>query len=136
MIAGDWNVTPTHTKDRSTHSDKTYSRSRDITYQFAKELDLRDIWRDRNPDVAMYLCYSSAHKPYSHIDLFMVSASIASRVKGCVNDSILISDHAPNSLVHVDPGWMQDPRKWLDQRWLQNTELLTILDGQIDLFFH
>ena len=136
MIAGDWNVTLCPTEDRSTRSDKTHSKSREVIHQFAKDLNLRDIWRDRNPGVSAYSCYSATFKTYSRIDLFLVSASLVSRIKDCVYDSILISDHAPNSLVYVDPGRMRDPPKWrFEHRWLQNPEIISFLGEQIDTYF-
>ena len=136
IMAGDWNVALHPVKDRSTHLDKTHSKSREVIHHFAKDLNLRDIWRDRNPDVVMYSCYSSTYKTYSRIDFFMVSLSLADKVRNCGYDSILISDHAPNSLVYVDPGRLRDPPKWrFEQRWLQNPELVTYMGEQIDLYF-
>ena len=43
LMAGDWNVTLNPVKDRSTHLDKTHSKSREVIHQFAKDLNLRDI---------------------------------------------------------------------------------------------
>ena len=84
----------------------------------------------------MYSCFSNTHKTYSRIDYFLVSASLVCKVKDCMYDSILISDHAPNSIVYVDPGLLRDPPKWKFQhKWLQDSDLIAFLGKQIDLYF-
>lgn len=51
-----------------------------------------------------------------------------SKIKDCKYDSILISDHAPNSLCYVDPGLKKDQPKWrLQQKWLQDPDLISFL---------
>ena len=119
-IAGDFNCTLDPHKDRSSHLDKTHNRSRNIIHHFIKSLNLRDVWRDRNPDVSFYSCFSSTYKSYSRIDYYLVSASLMSKIKDCTYDSILVSDHAPNSLKYVDPGLKKDPPRWrVKQQWLR-----------------
>lgn len=59
-----------------------------------------------------------------------------SRIKECNYDSILISDHTPNSLSYVDPGLKKDPPKWrLQQKWLRDPDLISFLEAQTDLYF-
>ena len=112
IISGDWNCTLVPDKDRSSQSDKSHRRSREIIHQFIEELNLKDIWREKYPDAKAYSCHSKTFGSYSRIDYFLISASLAYKIKDCVYDSILISDHAPNSLIYVDPGLWRDPPKW------------------------
>lgn len=119
IIAGDFNCTLDPNKDKSTHSDSSHNKSRAIIHQFIKNLNLGDIWRDRNPGVAMYSCFSKTHYTYSRIDYFLVSASLIAKIKDCNHDSILISNHATNNLVYVDPGQLRDPPK----NWNRKLEL-------------
>ena len=136
IIAGDWNCALVPEKDRSTHLDKTHNKSREIIHQFIKDLNLIDIWRKKYPDASVYSCFSKTHGSYSRIDYFLVSATLAYKIRDCTYDSILISDHAPNSLVYVDPGLRRDPPKWKFQpKWLQDPVLMEFLDKQIDLYF-
>lgn len=98
-----------------------------------KELNLRDIWRDRNPEVTVYSCFSGTHNSYSRIDYFLISACLACKIKDCNYESILILDHATNNLVYVDPGQQRDPLKWkFQQKWLQDPDLISFLGKQID----
>lgn len=133
IIAGDFNCTLDPSKDRSTHLDTTNTKSRAVIRQFMKDLNLRDIWRDRNNDVIAYSCFSGTHNSYSRIDYFLISASLACKIKDCNYESILISDHAINNLVYVDPGQQCDPPKWkFQQKWLQDPDLIKFLEKQID----
>ncbi len=76
IIAGDFNCVLDPSKDRSSQNDKPHNRSRETIQQFLKELNLRDIWRDRNPTVLKYSCFSKTHNSYSRIDYFLVSATL------------------------------------------------------------
>uniref|UniRef100_A0A669DNA9 Reverse transcriptase domain-containing protein n=1 Tax=Oreochromis niloticus TaxID=8128 RepID=A0A669DNA9_ORENI len=136
ILAGDFNCTLNPSIDKSSHLDKSHSQSRETILQFAKELNLMDIWRDRNPGVSTYSCYSSTHKSYSRIDYFLISASLSYKVNGCDYGSVLISDHAPASLVYLDPGLVRDPPKWkFQQKWIKDKDLMAYLDKQITDYF-
>lgn len=79
ILAGDFNCTLDPSLDKSLRLDKSHSKNRETILQFAKELNLKDIWTDR---VSTYSCFSSTHKSYSRIDYFLVSASLLYKVKG------------------------------------------------------
>ena len=136
ILAGDFNCTLNPNIDKSSHLDKSHSWSRETILQFARELNLKDIWRDRNPGVSTYSCFSSTHNSYSRIDYFLISASLCYKVKGCDYGSILISDHAPANLVYMDPGLVRDPPKWkFKQEWLKDKDLMEYLEKQITDYF-
>ncbi len=109
IIAGNFNCTVKPEVDRSSGIDKSHSKSRQTIQHFMEELNLTDIWRDMNPKGSKYSCYSGTYKSYSHIDYFLVSANLRHKIKDCYYDSILISDHAPNSLIYEDLRLRRDP---------------------------
>lgn len=136
IVAGDFNCTLNPTIDRSTGSDRSHAKSRKTIHQFIKELNLRDIWRERKPDTVEYSCYSATHQCYSRIDYFLVSANLIHKLQDCVYDSIVISDHAPISLLYMDAGLIGSPPRWRFQpKWLQDPKFLEFLEKQITLFF-
>ena len=136
IIAGDWNCVLDPKMDRSSHRDSTHKKSREVITQFIKELNLTDIWRERNPTLLAYSCFSKTFGTYSRLDFYLISATLVYRIKDCTYDSILISDHATNNLVYADSGLRRDPPKWkFQQKWINDAELMAFLEEQIDLFF-
>lgn len=136
IIAGDFNCTLNPELDRSSGIDLSHPKSRQTIQHFMKELDLRDIWRDMNPKVLKYSCYSHTHKSYSRIDYFLVSANLSYKIKDCHYDNILISDHSPNSLIYEDLRLKRDPPRWrFKQKWLLDSEFIPFIDNQINIFF-
>lgn len=99
VVAGDFNCALDPVKDKSSGAVESHIGSRVTIHHFMKEFNLIDIWREENPPDLKFSCYSSIHKSYSRIDLFLISAELRHKVKECTYDAILISDHAPNSLV-------------------------------------
>lgn len=136
IISGDFNCTLNPELDRSSGVDNSHTKSRQTIQHFMEELNLIDIWRDMNPKGLKYSCYSSTHKSYSRIDYFLVSANLRHKIKDCHYDSILISDHAPNSLIYEDLSLRRDPPRWrLKQKWLLDSEFTSFIDNQINIFF-
>lgn len=111
MVAGDFNCALDLAKD-SSGAVESHIRSRVIIHHFMKELNLIDIWREENPADLKFSCYSGVHKSYSRIDFFFISAELRHKVKECTYDAILISDHAPNSLVYQDSKLVKDAKIW------------------------
>lgn len=66
ILAGDFNCILNPSIDKSSHLVKSHSQSRETILQFAKELNLKDIWRDKNPGVSTYSCFSSTHTIHTH----------------------------------------------------------------------
>lgn len=65
-----------------------------------KEMNLIDVWREDHPNDKTYSCYSSTHQSYSRIDFFLISALLKLRIKNVYYDPIVLSDHAPISLIY------------------------------------
>ena len=96
-----------------------------------KDLHLKDIWRELKPDAVVFL-YSASYKSYSRIDYFLISVNVASKIKDGTYDGILISDHAPNSLLHSR--LVRDSSKWrIQQKWLQDSDFVTYIGKPIYL---
>lgn len=136
IVAGDTNCTLDPGKDRSTGLDTTHTKSRKIIKQFMRDLNMLDIWRQFNPNALVYSCYSGAHKTYSRIDYFLVSATLLSNITDCTYHSVVISDHAAVSLAYTDKRMVNNPPKWrLQAGWLQDPSFVEFLGKQIDLYF-
>lgn len=58
VVAGDFNCVLDPVKDRSSGTEESHTRSRVTIQHFMKELNLIDIWREENPDVLKFSCYS------------------------------------------------------------------------------
>lgn len=112
VVAGDFNCALDPANDRSSGAVESHIRSRATIQHFMKELNLIDIWREENPDDLKFSCYSGVHKSYSRIDLFLVSVELRYKIKECCYDAIVISDHAPNSLVYQDSKRVKDAKIW------------------------
>lgn len=101
-----------------------------------RELNLLDIWKDYEPKKTEYCSYSSTYQTHSHIDYFLISASIISKVQECYYGSIVISDHTAVSLVYTDSGLVRDPSKWRFQPgWLLDPTFIKFIDQKTDLYF-
>ena len=136
IMAGDFNCTLDPQKDKSSGVDQSHSRSRGVIHHFMKEMSLIDVWREDNPNGKKYSCYSGTHQSYSRIDFFLVSAQLKYKIKEVSYDAILLSDHAPNSLVYHDPKLTSDVPKWrFKTKWLADAGFVTYLDEQIKYYF-
>lgn len=100
IIGGDFNCT---TKDHCTGCDTSKIQTRRVLKQYIADINLMEVWREHNPDKIEYSCYSGVGKSRSHIDYFLISVELPSKVKSCWYDSIVISDHAATSLIiHIE----------------------------------
>lgn len=127
VIAGNFNCTLNPELDRSSGIDNSHNKSRQTIQHFMEELNLTDIWRDMNPKGLKYSCYSNTHQSYLRVGYFLVSANLKHKIKDCHYDSILISDHAPNSLIYEDLRLRRDPPRWrFKQKWLLDSEFISL----------
>lgn len=127
VIAGNFNCTLNPELDRSSGIDNSHNKSRQTIEHFMEELNLTDIWRDMNPKGLKYSCYSNTHQSYLRVGYFLVSANLKHKIKDCHYDSILISDHAPNSLIYEDLRLRRDPPRWrFKQKWLLDSEFISL----------
>lgn len=136
IMAGDFNCTLDPQRDRSTGVDQSHLRSRDVIHHFMKEVNLIDAWREDNPATKIYSCYSSTYQSYSRIDLFLVSALLKHKIEKVSYDPILLSDHAPVSLIYRDSKLTADTPKWrFKTKWLTDAGFVAFLDEKITYYF-
>lgn len=136
IMSGDMNCTLDPMKDRSTGRDTTHAKSRNLIKQFMSDLNMLDVWRYLKPSLLAYSCYSGTHKTYLHIDYFLISASLISKITDCTYHTVVISDHAAVSLTYTNKKMTNTPLKWrLHAGWLQDPSFIEFLGKQIDLYF-
>lgn len=58
-----------------------------------------DIWQLQHPTDREYSFFSKLHNSYSRIDLFLLNTKLLSNVADCKYHNIVISDHAPTSVI-------------------------------------
>lgn len=135
ILGGDLNCVLNPTIDRSMGCDMGKTQTRELLKQFIEDLNLVDVWRERNPDKNHYSCYSSAHKSHSRIDYFIISRELLPKVSECWYNGIMISDHAVSLKIQIDK-IVHSPPNWRFQaRWLQDQAFVDIIDSKIDSFF-
>lgn len=94
------------------------------------------MWREINPNALKFSCYSSVHKSYSRLDFFLISAGLRHKIKESSYDAILISDHAPNSIIYQVSNLVRDTAIWCCKpKWLADPGFITFLDEQIKFYF-
>lgn len=135
-LAGDFNCTLDPALDKSSGMDVTHIQSRKTIQYHINKLGLCDIWRYNNPSKREYSCYSATHNSYSRIDYFLLSKSLIENVNECGYKGIVISDHALLLLSYTITGATKGPSVWrLSPRWIHDTEFLTFIETNIDVYF-
>lgn len=94
LLAGDFNCCFDANLDRSTFSLCNHNSSKALKLA-SSEVGLVDIWRELNPGTRDYSFYSTRHKSYLRIDMFLLQQEYIPFVNLCNIGSILIYDHAP-----------------------------------------
>lgn len=64
-----------------------------------ESLALSNVWGLLNPQAQEYTFYSKVHNSYSIIDYLLLSKSHAEEVINAEIHSIVLSDHAPLSII-------------------------------------
>lgn len=102
IVGGDFNLVMSPTRDRQTLFNATPSRK--ITSQASsfrkciRSYQLFDSWRIKHPSAKQYTFYSMAHKMYSRLDHFFISAPLIPYVIDSDISPITWSDNAPITL--------------------------------------
>ena len=96
--------------------------------------NLVDIWRLLHPTTKDFSYFSTVHKSYSRIDLFLMDSKLLQSVVDCTYHNILISDHAPVSLS-LDLNHKRGKYNWrLNNTLLKDEDFCTYLSGKIELY--
>ena len=97
-------------------------------------LNLIDIWRLKHPTAKDYSFFSPVHKSYSRIDYFLVDSKLLSVVETVTYHSIVVSDHAPLSMV-LKIGEVAGRIQWrFDPTLLSDEQFANFLHEQISHF--
>lgn len=68
------------------------------------------VWHEQHPGLRDYTYYSHQHHVYTQIDMIWVSQNIAADVSSSKIENILISDHAPATILWRCSG--VGPKQW------------------------
>lgn len=99
IIAGDYNTVLDWRLDRSSQKQAGPSNASVTLNNLISSVNLVDIWRLLHPTDREYSFFSKLHNSYSRIDFFLLDSKFLPNVKDCKYHNILISDHAPVSVV-------------------------------------
>lgn len=110
IIGGDFNCALNPKLDRSSGVDQSHISCKAVIHRFMEDLQIMDIWRERNQNTKTYSCHSGTHQSYSRIDFFLISTMLQSKVYVCSYDNIVVSDHAPCCLVYRDVKLKREPQ--------------------------
>lgn len=99
IIGGDFNCVLDPLLDKQSSKSLQKSNSCIRLNTLADNLNLVDIWRLKHPTAKDYSFFSPVHKSYSRIDYFLVDSKLLSIVETVTYHPIVVSDHAPLSMV-------------------------------------
>ena len=80
IIGVDFNSDLNLAEERSTGCDTSKIQARKSLKQYIVDLNLVEVWREKNPDKREYSCHSSACKSHSCIDYFLISRELLSKI--------------------------------------------------------
>lgn len=132
IIGGDFNCVLDSILDRQRPQISSYKSSGTLN-NLMHSYNLVDIWRLLYPTKKDFSYFSTVHKSYSRIDLFLLDSKLLTSVANCIYHNIL-SDHAPVSLS-LNLNHKKGTYHWrLNNTLLRNTEFCSFLSGKIDLY--
>ncbi len=96
-MGGDFNLVSNALVDRSGRP--LLSALSNALDEIQNSFALSDVWRVVNPDTREYTYYSHVQNSYSRIDYLFFSQSLVGNIIDCKIHNIIISDHAPLSVL-------------------------------------
>lgn len=105
--------------------------------EMLSSLALTDVWRLVNPQERRYTYYLHAHNSYSRIDYLLISSTHSVNVIDTEIYNILISDHAPLSMIfsHIFDN-QHRTRQWrFNNSLLQDAEFVSLIRQNQHFFF-
>lgn len=99
IIGGDFNLVMSSTRDRQTMLNDIPSRKSNSQasafHKCVRSHQLFDSWRIKHPTAKQLTFFSTAHKMYSRLDHFLISAPLLPHIIDSNISPIMWSDHAP-----------------------------------------
>lgn len=136
IIGGDFNFVQNVDLDRSSKRPYTLTNSAKLLATIANELGFSDPWRHKFSDKKSFSFFSHVHHTYSRIDFFLLDNRPLTHVQSCSYHSIVISDHAPTSLILHFPKYNRLFKPWrFNSNLLADDTFLSSVESNIQLFF-
>lgn len=127
---GDFNVLSDVNVDSTSHS----LRPPIQLHSWLNTSDFYDVWRCRHATERDYSFYSSVHKTYSRIDMFLVDKKLLPQITNSAIGMITWSDHAPVTLSVQLTG--APPFSWRNNMYvLSNPTHQSFVTNKLEEFF-
>ena len=97
IMVGDWNVVMEYEKDNLNYKHKNNPKAQTQIHEIMTNLNLIDIWREKNEDKRRYT-WIGPHNKQSRLDYFLISTDIAQYVEEADIGIRYKSDHNPISV--------------------------------------
>ena len=120
---GDFNLVLDIEKNKKGGNAKTHTRSRQQLITTMQNLDLNDVWRERNLVGSRFTWRKRKLEIYCRLDFFLISSSLLGNV---TNANILPGFKTDHSMVSIHLKTNQNPRG--PGFWKFNTSLLSDID--------
>ena len=129
---GDFNFVFDLNKDKKGGLPQTNFNARDYVLQTMHHFDLRDIWRDRNPNTSLFTWHSNIDLSiYCRLDFFLISSYLNSSVVDANILPLFGSDHSCVT-VSLLIGTKRGPGIWkLNTSLLSDNNYVTLINNTI-----
>lgn len=134
IIAGDYNLVLDWHLDRSSKKRATQSNATVALNNLISSTNLVDIWRLQHPTDRDYSFFSKLHKSYSRIDFFLLDSRLLPNVIDSKYHNIVISDHAPATVVFDFDQPRRDSSWRLRPHLLNDADFCKYLSGKLEEF--
>jgi hypothetical protein len=128
LYAGDWNVSLSQELDTSGYMHENNIQNRDLIKNKMIELQLKDIWRERNPNATnfTFMKKQTRNTTKARLDFFLTNPQTAGYIQAVrIGTLTSLSDHRPISCTIVKNKAESGPGYWrYDNKLLENPEML------------
>ena len=98
IMAGNWNVVQDYEKDNLNYKQKNNPKSQKKVHEIMTQLNLRDIWREKNENHRRYT-WAGPNSKQSRLDYFLISSDLVQYVQETNIEIRYKSDHNPISVT-------------------------------------
>lgn len=135
IIGGDLNCWLDPHLDRSSTNPTALSTSARVVRTFMSDYAVSDPWRLFNPSSKVFSFFSPVHHTFTRIDYFLVDDRLLHSISSCSYNPIVISDHAPVTMVVAFQAAINLRPPWrLNTHLLSNEDFVNFVSNQIDFF--
>lgn len=135
LLGGDFNLLKDASVDRPGHPLPINRTLPSAFKELLESLVLADVWRLLNPHSREYTFYSKVHNSYSRIDYLLTSSSLIENVINAEIHSIVISDHASQSITFSLIADENKSKEWrFNNSLLKDDTFISLIEKKIDEF--